>query len=75
MRFSTIFLVVYYPTSLSRWEQALRPKVKRVVADTKPRLIGSADEDVKVFKLKKEEKTQLQLMVEKMPKVALVSIG
>ena len=40
--------------------------------DTKSRFMGNADEDSKVFKLKKEEKTQLQLMVEKMPKVALV---
>ncbi|XP_062509618.1 transient receptor potential cation channel subfamily A member 1-like isoform X2 [Corticium candelabrum] len=53
-----------------RWEDALRAKVRRVVVDVKSHLIGSADGE-KVFRLKEEEKTQLQLMVEKMPKVAL----
>ena len=46
--------------------------MRRVVVDVKSHLIGSADGE-KVFRLKEEEKTQLQLMVEKMPKVALVS--
>jgi hypothetical protein len=56
----------------NRWEDALHSKVKRIVVDTTSSFLSNTDENSKVFKLKKEEKTQLQLMVETMPKVALV---